>query len=94
MQQETSREAYESIFDQLGYIQRSLIRYLIDYGDATCDEVEVALDLRHQTCSSGFTQLKDKGIINDSGERRLTRTRRRAIVWTLAARDRAGNAFA
>lgn len=93
MQQETSREAYESVLGELGNIQRALIKHLIDNGPATCDEVEVSLDMRHQTCSSGFTRLKDKGLINDSGERRLTRTRRRAIVWTLSARDKAGRSF-
>ncbi len=47
----------------------------------TCDEVEVALNLRHQTASARFTALFKRGDIVDSGERRPTRSGRKAIAW-------------
>jgi DNA adenine methylase len=48
---------------------------------ATCDEVEEALDLRHQTASARVNELCSDGKIVDSGERRKTRSGRAAIVW-------------
>ena len=50
----------------------------------TCDEAEIKLRMRHQTCSARFTALNKKGKIVDSTRRRLTRTGRRAIVWVVA----------
>jgi N6-adenosine-specific RNA methylase IME4 len=53
-------------------------------GGATCDEVEVALDLRHQTASARVNELLNDGLISDSGLRRHTRSGRAATVWVLA----------
>lgn len=58
------------------------------YG-ATCDEVEAALGMRHQTASARVYELAGKGgklkkcepRIADTGRRRLTRARRKAVVW-------------
>jgi len=52
----------------------------------TCDEAEIKLRMRHQTCSARITALNKKGKIMDSTRRRLTRTGRRAIVWVVAPR--------
>ncbi len=51
---------------------------------ATCDELEFALSIIHQTCSARVTELRDKGLITDSKLRRVTRQGRRAVVWVLA----------
>lgn len=50
----------------------------------TCDELEVELNLRHQTCSPRVYELSRRGLLVDSGEKRLTRGRRLAIVWVTA----------
>lgn len=50
-------------------------------GGATCDEVEVALELRHQTASCFIRFLTQDGLLCDSGLKRLTRSGRMAIVW-------------
>ena len=50
-------------------------------GGATCDEVECALGLRHQTASARICELSEEGRVADSGERRLTRSGRKAVVW-------------
>lgn len=55
-----------------------------DYG-ATCDEIEVVLELRHQTASARCTELTLSKHIVDSGRRRLTRSRRRARVYIRAS---------
>ena len=50
-------------------------------GGATCDEIEVALELRHQTVSCFIRFLTQDGLLYDTGDRRMTRSGRKAIVW-------------
>jgi DNA adenine methylase len=49
----------------------------------TCDEVEVALDLKHQTASARIRELALEESIEDSGRYRLTRSGCKAVVWVL-----------
>lgn len=53
------------------------------YG-ATCDELEQALSLTHQTASARLRDLALAGRVIDSHERRPTRSGRKAIVWVAA----------
>jgi hypothetical protein len=48
---------------------------------ATCDEVEAALGLSHQSASARLRELALKDRVVDSCGRRLTRLGRKAIVW-------------
>jgi hypothetical protein len=48
---------------------------------ATDDEIEEELGMRHQTVSARRRELVLQGFIKDSGERRQTRSGRKAIVW-------------
>jgi hypothetical protein len=48
---------------------------------ATSDEAEAVLKLSHQTCSARFNELRNRGLIVDSGERRATRSGRKAAVY-------------
>lgn len=48
---------------------------------ATDDEIEEASGLTHQTISARRRELVLLGVIHDSGERRLTRSGRKAKVW-------------
>lgn len=48
---------------------------------STCDEVEQILEGTHQSISAAINALMNAGFILASGERRLTRSRRQAIVW-------------
>lgn len=50
----------------------------------TCDEIETALDMRHQTASARVHELNTSAAIKDSGRRRPTRSGRNAIVWVVA----------
>ena len=50
-------------------------------GGKTCDEVEVDLNLRHQTASCSIRFLTQDGWLYDTGTRRKTRAGRQAIVW-------------
>lgn len=51
---------------------------------ATCDEIEQAMSLSHQTASARIRELNMKNRIYDSGQRRRTRSGRDAIVWFAA----------
>lgn len=53
----------------------------------TCDEVEVRLDMRHQTASARVNELMERGDIRDSGERRRTRSNRNAVAWVAVEKD-------
>jgi ribA/ribD-fused uncharacterized protein len=50
---------------------------------ATCDEVEAALSLTHQTTSARVHELMKLGAVVDSGVRRRTRSNRDAVVWVV-----------
>lgn len=82
---DTSKAAAESMEPHLGRLQQLIHDYYDSrrwYG-ATCDEAEAALEMRHQTCSARVKELRDKGLLVDSGERRKTRSHRSAAVYVL-----------
>lgn len=76
---ESAADAIESAASAL----RSKIHHLIKKypNGLTCHEVEVEMNLRHQTASARIRELVLKGKLRDSGHRRLTDTRRGAVVW-------------
>ena len=47
----------------------------------TCDEIEALLGLSHQTVSARVRDLVKADRVYDTGERRATRSGRKAIVW-------------
>ena len=74
-----SRAAYESVKAHIPTIQGQILSLLL-MGPKTCDEMEVILDMPHQTVSACITGLKKAGAVRDSGKRRPTRTGRKATV--------------
>ena len=90
MNRDTSAEARESIADQIGSIEQTVLQAIVarGIGGATCDEIEVELGMRHQTVSARFTKLAQDGKIEDTGWRRKTRSGRKAIVWIGARRKK------
>lgn len=80
---DTSRAAAESVEESLENLRTLVLKRIRRSGKRgmTCDEVEVQLDLRHQTASARVRELFVKGQIIDSGERRTTRSGRAAVVW-------------
>lgn len=81
----TSQEALKSIGEDKARIRRDVLRFIRVRGPhgATCDEVEVTLNLAHQTASPRVYELHKRGSIVDSGQKRVTRAGRRAIVWVV-----------
>jgi Asp-tRNA(Asn)/Glu-tRNA(Gln) amidotransferase A subunit family amidase len=80
---DTSKEAAQRIEPETGKLRLGVLSELQVRGStgATCDELEQALHLSHQTASARVREMSLKGTVKDSGQRRLTRSGRRAIVW-------------
>ncbi len=84
--QETSREAFLKFNHEayaakvLGYVMQG------SFSDGvTCDEIEQIIEGKglHQSVSPALNRLMRNGMIKDSGGRRLTRSKRKAIVWVV-----------
>lgn len=80
---DTSREAASKIAPHTQYLVRKIAQLLTN-GPRACFEVEQLLDMSHQTASARMTEMREAGLIVDTGERRKTPTGRNAIVWKLA----------
>lgn len=82
----TNTAAFNSMSDTTTARLRKLVFHTIrETQGATCDEIEQITELSHQTCSPRVHELMKSGDIVDSGERRATRSGRKAIVWKVAA---------
>lgn len=82
---DTSRDAAESMRPHAGRVREAVltaIRRSCQRG-ATCDEVEVTLQLAHQTASARVRELSVAKEIVDSGRRRPTRSGRKAVVYVV-----------
>jgi predicted transcriptional regulator len=77
----TSKEAAESLTNISRLAVQVFANIAARPSGMTCDELEELLDGKHQTISARVNELRDKGWIKDSGSKRLTRSRRKAIVW-------------
>lgn len=80
---ETSRDAAESIAPFLTGLRARVYSAVARAGDhgLTCDECEVQLSMRHQTCSARFRELTDSGVITRTHKKRPTRSGRDAFVY-------------
>ena len=81
--QQTSRDAYASV-NRGNIPMLHFVVMLIDQrGGLTCDEVEYLTDGKHQSISAAIRANVKKGLLRASGNYRMTRSNRRAIVWEL-----------
>jgi len=78
----TSRDAYQSV--DVTHLRGKVLAMLKRLQGATCDEAQSLLGMTHQSCSPCFTWLSKDGQIYDSGQRRVTRSGRKAIVWRVS----------
>jgi hypothetical protein len=86
MMQNTSLQAYLSI-DHRSMRERVLSK-IEELGGSTCDELEIALDGKHQSVSATLTAARKGGFIVNTGQTRPTRSGRSAIVWDLKSNYR------
>ena len=82
IQRITSRDAYQSV--DVTHLRGKVLAMLKRLQGATCDEAQTLLGMTHQSCSPCFTWLSKDGQIYDSGQRRVTRSGRKAIVWRVS----------
>jgi hypothetical protein len=82
--QDTSKAAALAIVPQISRLQETVLEFIRGQGahGATCDEVESGLRMLHTTASPRILELRKKGLVEDSGQRRKTRSDRSAKVWT------------
>lgn len=79
--QSTRRETSDDAYKKAPLTNhRLIILNLFEKRDLTCDEV-IALGFSHQSASATINALMRDGYLVDSGERRLTQSGRKAIVW-------------
>lgn len=81
----TSVEAAEAIAPKIGRLQRMALDAIASRGafGLTADELAEVLDLDRYSIQPRTSELRRKGLIADSGLRRLNSSGKRAIVWTL-----------
>jgi predicted transcriptional regulator len=84
---DTSRRAAESVVPHIGRLQVEILNHIIAAEGATCDELERALGLRHQTASARIHELVKVGLLRDSGTKRRTASGRSAVVWAHVKKD-------
>jgi hypothetical protein len=81
----TSKAAADSVAECAGNLRNKVLTCIADTGAAgsTCDEIEQALQLRHQTCSARIVELVNAGKILKTDRTRRTRSGRAAAVYTV-----------
>jgi predicted transcriptional regulator len=79
----TSAAAKRSIKGIAQKMREQILSYITVMGDygCTCDEVEEALNLKHQTASARIKELMNDNLITLNGKQRLTRSKRKANVY-------------
>lgn len=84
---EASQDAFDSLAGHRARLQAEVLAVVTasDRG-ATTDEIEVALGGRHQSVSPRVIELERAGLIHRNGEKRATRSGRKANVY-VAGRD-------
>lgn len=84
----TSQAASQSIHPFVNQMQWDVIGALdAAYPNGvTCDEVEIALHMKHQTASARIRELVLKGFVEDSGKERPTRSGCAAVVYVRTSR--------
>ena len=80
---DTSARAALSIAEFGPTMRTAILSYVVARRaeGATCDEIEQALNLRHQTASARVRELVELGLLTVTPARRMTRSRRTAQVY-------------
>ena len=81
---ETSREAAEEIRPVAGELRKAVFVYIKQHGGATDEEVQKALEMSPNTQRPRRVELVDRGMVRDSGQKRRTKSGRKAVVWEAA----------
>jgi predicted transcriptional regulator len=78
---EASRAALESVEEALPHLRAKVYRAIaLAHAGITCDEIEVKLNMTHQSASARVHELFATGRIVGQGKRK-TRSGRPATIW-------------
>ncbi len=82
----TSAAAAKSMQGLSLRIRGQVLRFLTDRRllGATSEEVEHALEIAGNTCRPRLVELRQLGLVKDSGRTRKTKSGRQAIIWIAA----------
>ncbi len=83
---DTSIAAANALAPMLGRLQRLALEAIRQAGwlGLTADELAAALAMDRWSIQPRTSELRRKGLIRDSGQRRPNATGKQAIVWTAA----------
>lgn len=82
----TSNAAAEMLDGDSSRLRRLVFRVIERNRGMTCQEVEELTEIDHETVSARIWELHTRGWLCDSGKTRMTRARRKAIVWIVGSR--------
>lgn len=81
----TSKEAFEKIKPIRKNMREQIYEYIKNQKNgATCEEVEKALSMIHQTVGARITELTNQGLLVDTKKTKKTSNGRDAIIWKAA----------
>ena len=91
---ETSVAAADALAPKLGRLQRLAEAGIRDAGQngLTTDELAARLSMDRWSIQPRTSELRRKGLIRDSGQRRPNATGKQAIVWIAAPSSTVGGA--
>jgi hypothetical protein len=83
---DTSIAAADALTPRLGRLQRMAETTIRDAGaqGLTADELAAGLEMSRWSIQPRTSELRRKGLIRDSGQRRPNSTGKQAIVWIAA----------
>ena len=80
----TSIAAAASVTEKASSIRSRIYALLLDGHQMTSEEAAIRLNVKHDNCWKRFSELRAKGLAEDSGAKRLNRSSgEEAIVWKL-----------
>ena len=83
----TSQEAAKSIVYTAASLRGRIYWHLLNNGPKTSQELAAALMIPHNGVWQRMSELRAKGAVQNSGEKRLNRSGRRAIVWEVRSEE-------
>jgi hypothetical protein len=78
---DTSTAAAASVAGKISDMHSQILSEVFEAGGRTCEEVELALGMRHQTATARIRELVLLKRLVDSGDRRNTKSGRKARVY-------------
>ena len=80
----TSIAAAASVTEKASSIRSRIYALLLDGHQMTSEEAAIRLNVKHDNCWKRISELRAKGLAEDSGAKRLNRSSgEQAIVWKL-----------